>query len=193
MIYSRIISATFFILYFLFLSVPTLATNLDVCKDAGWTEEGECNQNNCVNRVGDVGSIECYGCSTDPKTKVCCSKFKDQANQSLLSPRVVGCVDYKITNTLYDTTSTPDDVLTKSEPIEFIPQVTIPGTVFTKGNPIVVDGDTLGQYIANFYKFFTAIIAVIAVVMIMWAVLKGLPPLVVLRLFKTPTLLLSAL
>lgn len=170
-IYNRIILIIFFVLSLL-LAKPLLAADLDVCKDAGWDEVGECNQNNCINRVGDVGYIECYGCSANPKTKVCCSKFKDQSNKSILSPRIVGCVDYKINNALYGTTSTPDEVVTNSKPAEFTPQVTIPGSVFTAGKPVTVTGDTLGQYLANFYNFFVALIAIIAVVMIMWGGFK---------------------
>ncbi|MBU1039030.1 D-alanyl-D-alanine carboxypeptidase family protein [Patescibacteria group bacterium] len=71
-----------------------------------------------------------------------------------------------------DSYNTTQNQSQESKTTEFVPQVTIPGTIFTAGKPVVVTGNTLGQYIADFYKFFTGLIAVIAVVMIMWGGFK---------------------
>ncbi|MBI5733628.1 MAG: D-alanyl-D-alanine carboxypeptidase family protein [Candidatus Kerfeldbacteria bacterium] len=60
---------------------------------------------------------------------------------------------------------------TKDEVI-FDPQVTIPGTIFTKGKPIKINNSLLAEYIGGFYKFFVGFMAVVAVVMIMWGGFK---------------------
>jgi len=65
-------------------------------------------------------------------------------------------------------------------PLQFTPQVTIPGSLtiggkqFTvqQGKGITVTGDTVAQYLSIFYKFFIALLAVAAVVMAMWGGFK---------------------
>ncbi len=65
-------------------------------------------------------------------------------------------------------------------PLEFQPQVTIPGTItvggqqvsFRQGQGLAVTGDTIAQYLGVFYKFFIAMLAVAAVVMVMWGGFK---------------------
>ncbi len=64
--------------------------------------------------------------------------------------------------------------------VKFVPQITIPGSItiggqpisFTKGMPVIINNDTIGQYLAVFYRFFVMAIAVMAVVMVMWGGFK---------------------
>jgi hypothetical protein len=68
----------------------------------------------------------------------------------------------------------------KSGPIEFTPQITIPGSIsiagknfeVKAGQGIVVTGDTFINYLSLFYKFFIAMLAVTSVVMVMWGGFK---------------------
>ena len=65
-------------------------------------------------------------------------------------------------------------------PLEFTPQVTIPGMLtiggkefsIQQGKGILVTGDTFAQYLSVFYRFFIAMLAVAAVVMVMWGGFK---------------------
>lgn len=67
-----------------------------------------------------------------------------------------------------------------SGPVEFTPQITIPGTFSVggknfevkAGQGIVVTGDTFAYYLGLFYKFFIAMLAVVSVVMVMWGGFK---------------------
>lgn len=79
-----------------------------------------------------------------------------------------------------------DSVAKSAEPVIFKPQVSIPGSISIGGKAIEfkkclpgatscgieITGDTLGQYIKVFFQFFTAAIAVMAVVMVMWGGFK---------------------
>ncbi len=96
----------------------------------------------------------------------CCSPATCEATYVNNVVATLGCV---MPQDSYNTTQNQSQ---QSKTTEFIPQVTIPGTIFTKGKSIVVDGDTFGQYLADFYRFFTGLIAVMAVVMIMWGGFK---------------------
>ena len=68
----------------------------------------------------------------------------------------------------------------ETKPVIFKPQVTIPGTItvggkeikFRQGEGVTVTSDTINQYLAVFYRFFIAGLAVIAVVMTMWGGFK---------------------
>lgn len=66
------------------------------------------------------------------------------------------------------------------EPVTFVPQVTVPGSItiggktFTvrAGEGIAITTSTAIQYFALFYRFFVAMLAVAAVVMVMWGGFK---------------------
>ncbi len=50
----------------------------------------------------------------------------------------------------------------------FRPNITIPGSKFIAGQEVVINGDTIGEWIAAFYVFFVGIAGILATVMIMW-------------------------
>ncbi|MEW6610169.1 MAG: hypothetical protein AB1352_00870 [Patescibacteria group bacterium] len=55
----------------------------------------------------------------------------------------------------------------KRDPIQFKPQVSIPGTGFISGKPVPLDSKTIGEYIAGIYYFLIASIGLLAVIGIM--------------------------
>jgi len=57
----------------------------------------------------------------------------------------------------------------KSVLVSFIPSVTIPGSkYFNKGEPVILTGSTLGEYISAIYVFFVGVAGILATVMMMW-------------------------
>ena len=55
----------------------------------------------------------------------------------------------------------------------FIPQVTIPGSgLFNAGEPVVITGKTLGEYIVALYVFFVSVAGILATVMMMYGGFK---------------------
>lgn len=159
------------IFFYLFLFIqPTLAGDLEVCQDAGYTEVGNCNGGYCINATGN--SIECAGCIANPKTHVCCLKPQDPSNPpNPIQTMITGCIDYTIGNTLYGTTSTPDDAPKEPKPVIFTPQVSIPGSIqfggkifsINQGQDIQVNSELLAKYIAVLFNWLIGAIGVIVV------------------------------
>lgn len=83
-------------------------------------------------------------------------------------------------NAMLPTEYTPPAEEPPAEPVYFVPQVTIPGSItiagkefrISKGVGIEITGATAAQYFAVFYRFFVAALAVIAIVMVMWGGFK---------------------
>lgn len=62
-----------------------------------------------------------------------------------------------------------EDALGAPRKVIFTPNVTIPGSkYFNRGEPIIVTGQTFGEYIAAFYFYFVSIAGILAVVMMMY-------------------------
>lgn len=163
---------TFFLIFFLFPANFSYAGDLEVCQDAGYTSVGECNQGYCINRFGNIYSQECAGCIANPKTQVCCTKFEAPSNPpNPIEKTITTCIDSNLINFLYGTTSTLDEVITESKPVDFVPQVTIPGSIdvggktFTinQGQGITVDGSLLSKYIALLFNWLIGAIGVVTV------------------------------
>ncbi len=159
------------VFFYLFLFIqPSLAGDLEVCQDAGYTEVGNCNGGYCISVSGN--NMECAGCIANPKTHVCCLKPQEPTNPpNPIQTMITGCIDYTLGNTLYGTTSTPNDPPKESKPVIFTPQVSIPGSIqfggkifsINQGQDIQVNGELLAKYIAVLFNWLIGAIGVIVV------------------------------
>ncbi len=108
----------------------------------------------------------CPGLDCEPFVKE--SNYKSAEVQTSITTHYARCIKSDNSQGSYE------EEAKQSYEVKFVPQITIPGSTFTKGQPITITGDTLAQYLADFYKFFISAIAVMAVVMVMWGGFKRL-------------------
>jgi D-alanyl-D-alanine dipeptidase len=182
-------------LFFLILNLwATVAQAVDynqTCKSQGFDGLAglACVSNLAAGMNGDrcgfgPAAVACPTCSIVSEVvdhNVCCQKIDPNTSQT-----VYGCVNKSgvFATAAPDATDVAQQEIpglpTETDPIIFKPSVTIPGSItmggkeikFTKGEGIVVTSDTINKYLAVFYQFFVAALAVIAVVMVMWGGFK---------------------
>ncbi len=110
-------------------------------------------------------SVPCGSCSQITGTNVCCTRTNVQTgtNEFRCAPIAAPITSVEV-----------QDVAALPEPatVRFSPNISIPGSIFTAGKPVDVTGSTFAEYVGGFYKFFIAMIAVVAVVMTMWGGFK---------------------
>lgn len=58
--------------------------------------------------------------------------------------------------------------------VQFTPQITIPGSEFVAGQPVAVQGTTIGEWVSAVYVFLSGSMGIIAAMMVMWGGIKWL-------------------
>lgn len=158
--------------------VPAGSARADIssCSDLGnnWAD-GSCraggmgcgSANYCVCNVpvDQFGELCCRDTTTG--TDHCYTKtgVEDLAGSSPSNPSDVTYVNPDVTGAA----TAPEKEKAK---VFFVPQFTIPGSKFIAGQPVQVDGSTLGSYIAALYVFFVGIAGILAVTMMIYGGVK---------------------
>ncbi|MFH1838173.1 MAG: pilin [Candidatus Kuenenbacteria bacterium] len=167
---------------------PSFCNEIGCCKQMIGINIYKCSQGvvriNCQDCFfpNKICITEVAGCEGKEPTG-CCVRYLDQEK------KVVKCEDDKIFSectigfeayfksgaSCADISGCPQQGETKKEetkpspPLNFIPSVAIPGSIFKVGAIIPVSGNLIAQYISAIFEFFVAIAAILAVVMIMIA------------------------
>lgn len=153
------------VIFFLFPLLILAYTDAEQCQQMGYSGLGQCTQSGFCQGSGSINGLRsevtCEGC---PTYKICCQRKINSNDPAPLSPTAAGCIEKVKDDPSLAVPVAPD--------VNFKPQVTIPGTIFTARQPIKVDGDTVALYLNALFKFLTGAIVVMAVVMIMWGGFK---------------------
>ena len=63
-------------------------------------------------------------------------------------------------------------VLAAESDVRFTPQITIPGSEFVAGEPVAVQGTSIGEWVSAVYIFLSGTMGIIAALMVMWGGIK---------------------